>query len=89
MSPSIILLIFLVYVYVWVTEIISDIALRRKKQGVFIFDSANLGSLRVQYLEEFFFCLLASYYPKINITVRQKPGFFTFVWLCPLGRKEM
>lgn len=65
MSPLIILLIFLAYVCIWVTEIISDITLRRKKQCVFIFDSTNLGYLRVQYLEEFFFCLLASYYPRL------------------------
>lgn len=60
----------------------------RKKVNFFFFDSANLCYLRIQSVE-FFFCLLVSYYPKINITVRQKLGYFTFLWFCPWGLKKI
>lgn len=71
MNPLIIGLIFLAFIYSWATGCFFWHCSYRRKDNVFVFDSTNLGYLRIQYIE-FFFCLSVSYYPRINITVRKK-----------------
>ena len=61
---------FLASIYIWAANTsFLDFALIGKK-CILTSDPVKLSYLRIQHIEEFFFCLLVSYYPKTNTTVR-------------------